>query len=149
MAGGTIFGYDNTGPKGQRTRCINEAEAAVVRSIYERFATGEGLRTIALALNRSGALSPRAQQGRPNGWSASSVREVLHRPLYRGEVVFGKTMSVHDLRAMRKVYPRTTREQGRFHSQRTRGFVPRRGRTGYGLSMPTSPLVWMPAAMTA
>ena len=32
----------------------------------------------------------RAQHGRVNGWAPSSVREVLRRPLYRGEIVFGK-----------------------------------------------------------
>jgi hypothetical protein len=37
--------------RGQTTRTIKEAEAAVVRTIYERFAEGDGLRTIALALN--------------------------------------------------------------------------------------------------
>ena len=96
MTGGKLFGYDNKRVgKGQTMRIVNDAEAAVVRTIYERFAAGDGLRTIALALNRSGALSPRAQQGRPNGWSSSSVREVLARPTYRGEVVFGKTANAY------------------------------------------------------
>jgi hypothetical protein len=60
-----------------RGQTINEAEAAVVRTIYERFAEGDGLRTIALALNTAKAPSPRAQLGRPNGWSSTSVREGL------------------------------------------------------------------------
>lgn len=73
--------YDNQKiAKGQTTRVVNDAEAAVVRTIYERFADGDGLRTIALALNGDRALSPRAQQGRPNGWSSSSVREALRQP---------------------------------------------------------------------
>lgn len=84
VTGGKVFGYDNVPlAKGQTTRVPNEAEAAVVRTIYERFAEGDGLRTIPLALNNSGARSPRAQQGRPNGWSSSSVREVLQRPCSR------------------------------------------------------------------
>jgi site-specific DNA recombinase len=92
VTGGKLFGYDNVRQaKGQTTRTINDAEAAVVRDIYTRFAAGQGLRSIALALNTTGALSPRAQQGRPNGWSATSVREVLGRPVYRGTVVYGKT----------------------------------------------------------
>ncbi len=96
VTGGKVFGYHNVRlGKGQTTRVPNEAEAAIVRDIYTRFADGEGLRTIALALNSSGAPSPRAQQGRPNGWSSSSVREVLQRPLYRGEVVYGKTASAY------------------------------------------------------
>ncbi len=42
-----------------------------------------------------GTPSPRAQQGRPNGWSVSTIREVLKRPLYRGEIVYGKTRSAY------------------------------------------------------
>src|SRR5687767_4334932 len=110
VTGGKVFGYDNVRiAKGQTTRVPNEAEAAVVRDIYTRFAAGEGLRTIALALNHAGALSPRAQQGRPNGWSSSSVREVLARPAYRGEVVFGKTASAYG-RELGAAYPK--REHG-------------------------------------
>lgn len=112
VTGGKVFGYDNLRlAKGQTTRVPNDAEASVVRDIYIRFAAGEGLRTIALALNRAGAPSPRAQQGRPNGWSASSVSEVLMRPVYRGEVVFGRTVSAYG-REMKKAYPKTTRESG-------------------------------------
>jgi site-specific DNA recombinase len=114
VTGGKVFGYDNVRlGKGQTTRVPNEAEAAVVRTIYERFAEGDGLRTIALALNNSGALSPRAQQGRPNGWSSSSVREVLQRPVYRGEVVFGKTASAYGRElGQRKTRDGKPREQG-------------------------------------
>ena len=49
------------------------------------------MRSIAEALNARKVPAPRAQQGRPNGWSQSSVRDVLNRPLYRGEVVWGQT----------------------------------------------------------
>ena len=42
-----------------------------------------------------GTPSPRAQQGRPNGWSISTIREVLKRPLYRGKIVYGKTRSAY------------------------------------------------------
>jgi site-specific DNA recombinase len=109
VTGGKVFGYDNVRMgKGQTTRVPQEAEAAVVRDIYERFAAGAGLRTIALALNRAGALSPRAQQGRPNGWSSSSVRSVLERPLYRGELVFGKTASAYG----RELGKQSARESG-------------------------------------
>jgi hypothetical protein len=46
--------------------------------------------TIALVLNSSKALSPRAQRGRPNGWSSSSVRAVVTRDAYCGIVVYGR-----------------------------------------------------------
>jgi site-specific DNA recombinase len=95
VTGGLVFGYDNHGPKGQKIRVINEVEAAVVRDIFVRYAAGDGAYTIAEMLNRTCAPSPRAQQGRPSGWSVSTVREVLKRPLYRGEIIYGKTESAY------------------------------------------------------
>jgi DNA invertase Pin-like site-specific DNA recombinase len=94
VTGGRVFGYDNhRQAKGETIRDIKEVEAAVVRDIFSRYAAGDGAFTIAAALNRVGAPSPRAQQGRPNGWSVSTIREVLKPPLYRGEIVYGKTKS--------------------------------------------------------
>jgi len=116
VTGGKLFGYDNVRVgKGQTTRVVNEAEAAVVREIYARFAEGEGLRTIASVLNGRGAPSPRAQQGRPNGWSSSSVREALQRAAYRGEVVYGRTAKAYG-RELRKVYRETRREKGQIRT---------------------------------
>ena len=97
VTGGACFGYRNVeilGPGGKRshvTREVEPGEAAVIVSIFERCASGSGLTTIAKQLNDEHALSPRAQQGRPGGWAPSSVREVLHRPLYRGELVWNRT----------------------------------------------------------
>ena len=110
VTGGKVFGYDNHRvAKGQTIRVRNEAEARIVREIYTRAAAGEGAFTIAEFLNRTGEASPRAQLGRPNGWSVSTVREVLKRPLYRGEVLWGKTAS----RYGRELGPdRGTREKG-------------------------------------
>ncbi len=97
VTGGRVFGYDNVeilGPSGVRShveRRINVGEAAVVRAIFERCARGEGLKGIAKGLNAEGVPTPRAQQGRPRGWAPSSVRAVLHRVLYRGEIVWNRT----------------------------------------------------------
>lgn len=97
VTGGRVFGYRNapiTDASGQRLRVerqIDEAEAAVVRDIYQRCARGEGIVTIAKALNAVGAPAPRAQQDRPRAWAPSSVREVLHRELYAGVIVWNKT----------------------------------------------------------
>jgi len=96
VTGGRVFGYDNVevlGLDGQRShveRRINEPEAAVVRRIFDLCAAGAGLTRITKTLNADGALSPRAQQGRPAAWAPSSVREVLMRPLYRGEIVWNQ-----------------------------------------------------------
>ena len=70
---------------------MNQAEAVVVRRIFEECARGQGLTSITKMLNAEGVLTPRPQQGRPSGWVASSVREVLRRPLYKGEIVWNQT----------------------------------------------------------
>ena len=97
VTGGRVFGYDNVdvvGPNGERShvrRQINEVEAAVVRRIFQLSAEGAGLTRITKTLNDEGAAAPRSQQGRPKAWVGSSVRAVLLRPLYRGEIVWNQT----------------------------------------------------------
>ncbi len=102
VTGGRVFGYDNvpvygeTDAKGRKKRLhverqINEAEAAVVVEIFEHCAKGWGMRRIAKHLNDHDAVAPRSQQGRPRAWAPSSVREVLYRDLYRGEIVWNKS----------------------------------------------------------
>ena len=92
VTGGRVFGYDNVRTDGGPVvRIINEAEASVVRRIFELCAEGYGQSRIAKRLNEDGAVSPRPQQGRPPAWAPSSVHEVLKRPLYRGRVVWNRT----------------------------------------------------------
>ena len=90
VCGGRTFGYDNVRVNSHTERRINDVEAAVIRHIYDAYAGGTGLSTIAHTLNAEGTPCPRAQQGRVPGWCPSSVREILKRPLYRGEVIYGK-----------------------------------------------------------
>ena len=61
-------------------------EAAVVRRIFEYLRGRTGYSRIAKLLNAEGAPPPKPYQGRPAGWHASSVNEILHRPLYRGDI---------------------------------------------------------------
>jgi hypothetical protein len=75
---------------------LNDAEAATVKKIYELYAGGHGLPTIAHMLNAAGAPCPRAQQSRVSGWCPASVREILKRPLYRGEIIWGKAKKRDD-----------------------------------------------------
>jgi site-specific DNA recombinase len=101
VTGGRVFGYDNvpvevTGPDGTHYRShvdrrVNEEESAVVLRIFALYAQGYGYTSIAKTLNAEGALAPRPQQRRPSGWSPSSIREVLYRPLYRGQLVWNQT----------------------------------------------------------
>ena len=92
VTGGRVFGYDNVRTNaGPVVRVINEAEATVVRRIFELYVEGAGQSRIAKRLNEDGAVAPRSQQGRPRAWAPSSVHEVLERPLYRGRVVWNRT----------------------------------------------------------
>ena len=61
----TSRSLDADGERSHVERRINEAEAAVVRRIFELCAEGAGLTRIAKQLNAERAPAPRAQQGRP------------------------------------------------------------------------------------
>jgi site-specific DNA recombinase len=97
VTGGRVFGYDNVeildadGRRHHVERRINEAEAVVVRRIFDLCAAGQGLRTIAHTLNNDRVPTPSAQQGRPCAWIGTTIRELLYRHLYRGVVVWNKT----------------------------------------------------------
>jgi DNA invertase Pin-like site-specific DNA recombinase len=97
VTGGACFGYNNVKifrPDGTRThteRKVNEGHAAVVRRIFKLCAEGKGVKNIAKILNAEGAPSPRPQRGCPKGWATSSVRAVLYRRTYLGEIVYGQT----------------------------------------------------------
>ena len=103
VAGGSVYGYDNvevtvpdavTG-KAKRLhveRRINEAEAAVVREIFEKAAAGWGTRRITHDLNARGIAAPAPRRvGRPRAWAPSTIYAMLTRSLYRGEVVWNRS----------------------------------------------------------
>jgi hypothetical protein len=86
------LGYDNLRTdEGAVVRVVNEREPAVVCRIFQLCAQGHGMRGIVQQLNEEAAPCPRPQCGRPAGWAPSSVREVLYRPLYRGELVWNRS----------------------------------------------------------
>ena len=72
-------------------RRINEEQAAVVRRIFDLCAGGMGFTRIAKALNRDGVMPPR---GDGRGWAPTAVREMLYRPLYRGQIVWNKSQKI-------------------------------------------------------
>ena len=91
VTGGRLFGYDNLRDEAGVRRMVNEREAAIVRRIFEMCVAGDGFTRIAKTLNSDRVPCPRPQQGRPAGWSPSTVREVLNRDSYRGVVVWNRT----------------------------------------------------------
>jgi site-specific DNA recombinase len=103
VAGRSVYGYDNvevtmpdavTGkPKRLHVeRRINEAEAVVIREIFEKAAAGWGTRRIAHDLNaRRVTAPPPRRTGRPRAWAPSTIYAMLTRSLYRGEVVWNRS----------------------------------------------------------
>lgn len=109
VVGGRVFGYKNVhvyngvdihgNPRRSHVdREIDEAEAAVVRRIFELFASGSGLKAIAKQLTIDGAPSPKpfvrqdARYVQPiRGWAPATVRGILSRDLYRGQAVWNKS----------------------------------------------------------
>src|SRR5262249_47415618 len=57
--------------------------------IFELYAGGTGMLTIAHRLNAEGVKPPRGR-----GWGPSGIREMLYRPLYRGEVVWNRSQKI-------------------------------------------------------
>jgi site-specific DNA recombinase len=100
VTGGVVFGYRNVpildgGRRRHVERVIEPREAAVVVCIFRLTVDGWGVKRIAAALNADSAPAPRPHRaGRPRGWAPSSVREVLHRDLYRGVLVWNRTARI-------------------------------------------------------
>jgi site-specific DNA recombinase len=85
--GGTCFGYRSLaageGGTGAKRLVIEEAQAPVVRRIFEMSASGYSLKGIARKLNEEHTA------GRGN-WCPTGIRSMLKRELYKGEVVWNK-----------------------------------------------------------
>jgi DNA invertase Pin-like site-specific DNA recombinase len=79
-----LTGYTSAGQ-------VIEREAAVVRSMFERFHAGDSLRGIVAWLDESGVATRR---GRP--WSPSSVRTILINPRYAGRAIYNGKPNGHE-----------------------------------------------------
>ncbi len=87
--GGRCFGYNKDGS-------INESEAAIVREIFTRVASGDSQRSIANDLNNRGVPSPGASWKRKNrnqtrAWLVSAIHAMLHNERYTGKVIWNQT----------------------------------------------------------
>jgi len=95
VVGGRVFGYDNVEVKNGDRRVhveykINVDQAAIVREIFERYADGQGLRTIAKDLNTRRVAPPRAGKRGTGSWSTSVLWAMLRRERYRGILVWNR-----------------------------------------------------------
>jgi hypothetical protein len=91
VTGGRTFGYDDVRVGKHIDRAIHQDEAAVIVRIFELRAAGNGYTGIAKTLNAERARCPCPQQGRPAGWTPSTIRRQLHDEIYRGVLVRNKT----------------------------------------------------------
>jgi hypothetical protein len=96
-AGGLPYGYAPVpGRPGELT--IEDAQADIVRRIFDEFLAGKSARAICIGLNRQGIASPRG-----GVWNTSTLNGcprkgtgILHNAIYGGTLVWGKIPRVKD-----------------------------------------------------
>lgn len=83
-----LFGYDYVPRSGEKRqyRLINEAEAIVVRGIFDKARGGWQVNTITRDLNDRGILSKTGKQ-----WHRKNVLDLLKNPAYIGTTLYGRT----------------------------------------------------------
>ncbi len=97
VAGGRAYGYRAV-PGQPGKMVIDEAEATVIREIFERYIAGYTPREIAAALNKKGMTPPRGRD-----WNASTINGSLARSngiltnrLYVGEIVWNRVSMIRN-----------------------------------------------------
>ena len=115
--GGLCFGYDvvrkfdAAGDAVRGERCVNNAEAAIVRRIFEEFAVGCSPRTIAQSLNKDDIPGPAGKSWGPStiygNWQRGTG--ILNNDLYIGRLVWNRQQFVKD--------PETGRRQARLNPE--------------------------------
>ncbi len=84
--------FTGRGPKPKKVVVIDEAAAAVVREIFQRFAIGDSVGTIVRWLNSDPSIPP---IGKSN-WYQQIVRSLLRREKYIGRWIYGETTIVRN-----------------------------------------------------
>jgi site-specific DNA recombinase len=91
-SGRAPFGYDYN--KDTKHLVINEKEAEIVRKIFDLYASGKSLGSIADQLNKE-LVSPRGKNSK--GWYNNSARHVLINPIYKGEAIVNRHCHISDI----------------------------------------------------
>jgi hypothetical protein len=98
-AGGLPYGYrtklapgaDASAKHPPKKLVVVEDPAAVVRRIFELYASGEALRSISHRLNAEGIPAPRGK-----GRALSALQVILENSIYRGEYVWNRSEWIKD-----------------------------------------------------
>ena len=103
--GGRVFGYRSVrGADGAKLE-IHEAEAMVVRRMFELYSSGRSLKRIAHLLNAEGVASPQPQKGRVSqSWCVSSVRHILRNRRYQGQIIWNTKRKIRVPGTGKRVY---------------------------------------------
>ena len=109
--GGLCYGYgvvrehDARGELVHGGRQVNEAEAEVVRRIFDQFAGGKSPRRIAIDLNQAGVPGPQGSQWGPSTINGNSARGtgILNNELYIGRLVWNRLRYIKDPRTGKRV----------------------------------------------
>ncbi len=123
--GGRAYGYrsvaelDDAGQVSGYRLVIDEAEAKVVRRIFEKYANGMSPKSIAHKLNEERVPQPRWRRRAPNrGWTKSTIHGsqskatgILNNPLYIGRVVWNRSQKVRDPDTGKRVTRRRDRSE--------------------------------------
>ena len=114
--GGSCFGYVAIEVDGGKQLRVEEAEAGIVRRIFDMSAGGAALKTIAKTLNAERIPSPRARNGRSSGgWCPTGIREMLYNERYIGRVVWNRSKFVKAPGTNRRVARRRPESEWRRH----------------------------------
>ena len=93
--GGNCYGYRNVRSQDGVRLEINDAEATVIRRIFEMAASGNSLKTIAKTLNSERISPPRPRARKRYGtWCPTAIHAMLRRELYIGRVVWNRSRFV-------------------------------------------------------
>ncbi|GAA4867125.1 recombinase family protein [Paenibacillus vulneris] len=76
---------DPSDPSGRSNVIVVEAEAIIIRKIFELYAAGRGLKSIANELNHCGY---KTKTG--NTFSTTAIKEILHNPFYNGKIRYNR-----------------------------------------------------------
>lgn len=97
-AGGRSYGYRTRPVAAGQQLVIDEGEAAIVREVFELFADGHSVRSIAHQLNQRGVPTARGGTWAVSALQGSAARGLgmLHNRLYIGAVVWNRRQWIKD-----------------------------------------------------
>jgi site-specific DNA recombinase len=117
-AGGRCYGYRSERSEEGVRLVVNEAEAPIVRRIFEMSASGLSLKSIARTLNVEGVASPRRSNGcGPATWCPTAIRAMLRNELYVGKRVWNRRRWIKGPGTNKRVYRARPRDEWKLVDQ--------------------------------